>query len=372
MIDAHLLLDPLDELDAISPEIQGQLLTTLVDKDIITLEQAHQVLARHEVVGTWVGQILVSNGLCSRLELFTSWAECLGTTCVDLIERPPDPELMARTDTLALLTEHWVPFQRAETEEGSTLVIATADPGRVPYRRITQDFPGDEVQIVLTTDWDILQAVMGVGGPTIAHYAAEYLAETRPDLSARYGFSWTQKLVIAAIPLTMIGIALWNRLEGLAFLLTSLNIYFDISIATKALFCLVGSRALRREEERHLQEVIANGGESPRRRIPDAELPVYTILIPCYKEANVIGHVLRNIQGFDYPLSKLQVLVLLESDDTETIEAAKATRTPDFMRIVVLPEGEPRTKPRACNIGLTLTQGEFLVIYDAEDRPDPS
>ena len=41
------------------------------------------------------------------------------------------------------------------------------------------------------------------------------------------------------------------------------------------------------------------------------------------------------------------------------------------MRIVVVPDGQPRTKPKACNVGLSFAHGEFLVIYDAEDRPDP-
>ena len=73
----------------------------------------------------------------------------------------------------------------------------------------------------------------------------------------------------------------------------------------------------------------------------------------------------------DYPQSKLQVLLLLEADDIETIQAAKAARPPDFIRLVVVPPGGPQTKPKACNVGLSLAEGEFLVIYDAEDRPEP-
>ena len=44
---------------------------------------------------------------------------------------------------------------------------------------------------------------------------------------------------------------------------------------------------------------------------------------------------------------------------------------PGFVRIVVVPDGRPRTKPKACNVGLTFAKGEFLVIFDAEDRPEP-
>ena len=38
--------------------------------------------------------------------------------------------------------------------------------------------------------------------------------------------------------------------------------------------------------------------------------------------------------------------------------------------VVVVPRGEPRTKPRACNYALNFAKGSFAVIYDAEDRPE--
>jgi glycosyltransferase XagB len=43
---------------------------------------------------------------------------------------------------------------------------------------------------------------------------------------------------------------------------------------------------------------------------------------------------------------------------------------PSFMRIVVVPEGDPQTKPRALNYALSLARGDYVVIYDAEDRPE--
>src|SRR5690606_29333685 len=44
---------------------------------------------------------------------------------------------------------------------------------------------------------------------------------------------------------------------------------------------------------------------------------------------------------------------------------------PYWIRTIVVPAGTPQTKPRACNYGLALARGEFVVIFDAEDRPDP-
>jgi cellulose synthase/poly-beta-1,6-N-acetylglucosamine synthase-like glycosyltransferase len=62
----------------------------------------------------------------------------------------------------------------------------------------------------------------------------------------------------------------------------------------------------------------------------------------------------------------------MEEDDEETLAAARAAHPPEMIRFVIIPEGAPKTKPRACNVGLFFARGEFLVIYDAEDRPEPS
>ena len=129
-------------------------------------------------------------------------------------------------------------------------------------------------------------------------------------------------------------------------------------------------RQLRRMERRN----DPRHGAAPVglvRRLPDNELPVYTILVPAYHEANVVAKVIEHVGALDYPMSKLQVLLLMEADDADTIAAAKAARPPDHVRFVVVPAGGPQTKPKACNVGLALAEGEFLVIYDAEDRPEP-
>jgi hypothetical protein len=73
----------------------------------------------------------------------------------------------------------------------------------------------------------------------------------------------------------------------------------------------------------------------------------------------------------DYPTDKLQILFLTEEDDAETRAAIMAEQLPEHFQIVIVPDGEPRTKPRACNYGLLMATGDYLVIFDAEDKPDP-
>jgi cellulose synthase/poly-beta-1,6-N-acetylglucosamine synthase-like glycosyltransferase len=105
-------------------------------------------------------------------------------------------------------------------------------------------------------------------------------------------------------------------------------------------------------------------------RLPDAELPRYTVLVPLYKEANVLDPLVSHLSRLDYPEDRLEILLLCEADDAETIDAVREGSMPDQFRLVVCPEGSPKTKPRACNFGLQQTTGELCVIFDAEDRPD--
>lgn len=103
---------------------------------------------------------------------------------------------------------------------------------------------------------------------------------------------------------------------------------------------------------------------------PD-ELPMYTILCPLYKEAHVIPQFVSAISKIEWPKDKLEVMLLLEEDDHESIEAVKDMGLPKYVRVVVVPDSQPKTKPKACNYGLAEARGEYLVIYDAEDMPDP-
>jgi cellulose synthase/poly-beta-1,6-N-acetylglucosamine synthase-like glycosyltransferase len=65
------------------------------------------------------------------------------------------------------------------------------------------------------------------------------------------------------------------------------------------------------------------------------------------------------------------VKLLLEEDDAETRRAADDMDLPPCFEVVVVPDIGPRGKPRACNRGLARAKGQLLVIYDAEDRPEP-
>jgi cellulose synthase/poly-beta-1,6-N-acetylglucosamine synthase-like glycosyltransferase len=105
--------------------------------------------------------------------------------------------------------------------------------------------------------------------------------------------------------------------------------------------------------------------------VPDRELPVYTILAPLYREAHMLPGLVNALARLDWPAAKLDIKLVLEQADDETIAAARALSLPGNFEIVAVPAREPRTKPKALNYALPLARGEYLVIFDAEDRPEP-
>ena len=105
--------------------------------------------------------------------------------------------------------------------------------------------------------------------------------------------------------------------------------------------------------------------------LDEMALPVYTILLPVYREGNMLSGLIDSIEHLDYPKSKLAVKLLLEEDDRETRWAAEALSLPSYIQKLLVPEGQPKGKPRACNYGLLYARGYYCVIFDAEDRPEP-
>ena len=100
-------------------------------------------------------------------------------------------------------------------------------------------------------------------------------------------------------------------------------------------------------------------------------LPTYAVLFPLLKEAEIIGQLIEGLCRIDYPADRLQISLIVEEDDTCTQSAIARHMLPDHMRVVVVPQGEPRTKPRALNHALADASGAYVVVYDAEDLPNP-
>jgi cellulose synthase/poly-beta-1,6-N-acetylglucosamine synthase-like glycosyltransferase len=209
--------------------------------------------------------------------------------------------------------------------------------------------------LAIITPSALRRSMLRARGDTIAAQAADTLPREAPHLSAREGLSFAQCSVgLAALLLLGLGFVLWPRAtwQGLT---GSIGLVF------------LGVTALRLAA---IVEFISPHTPSlPRPR--DDALPVYTVLVPLYREVRVFPRLLAALARLDYPHAKLDVKFVVEADDAEMALCLAATDLPGWAEVIVAPPGLPRTKPRALNVALPLARGEFVTIYDAEDVPEP-
>ncbi|MGQ7383440.1 hypothetical protein ACTGY9_12415, partial [Streptococcus suis] len=64
-------------------------------------------------------------------------------------------------------------------------------------------------------------------------------------------------------------------------------------------------------------------------------LPVYTILLPVYKEDKLIRKLIWNLRSLDYPRGKLDVKLLIEEDDDKTLNAVRNLDFPANFETIV-------------------------------------
>lgn len=106
-------------------------------------------------------------------------------------------------------------------------------------------------------------------------------------------------------------------------------------------------------------------------RIDDAELPVYSVLIPLRNEAQMVTQLFEGLSRLDYPPERLDIKFVVEATSPSTVAAVRAGLGDPRFSLVVVPDAMPRTKPKALNYALPLCRGEYVVVYDAEDVPAP-
>lgn len=107
------------------------------------------------------------------------------------------------------------------------------------------------------------------------------------------------------------------------------------------------------------------------RLLNDTELPVYTVLVPLRDEAQMVGQLARAMRALDYPPEKLDVRFVVELRSPATITAVQHELYDPRFELLVVPDALPRTKPKAMNYAMPMVTGTFVVVYDAEDIPDP-
>ncbi len=104
---------------------------------------------------------------------------------------------------------------------------------------------------------------------------------------------------------------------------------------------------------------------------PKAPLPKVSILVPLFRETEIAHALIARLSRLTYPKCLLDVILVLEEEDELTQQTLAEIDLPPWVRPVIVPDGKPRTKPRAMNYALDFCQGDIIGIFDAEDAPDP-
>src|SRR6266516_2667920 len=186
-------------------------------------------------------------------------------------------------------------------------------------------------------------------------------APFQPEYSAFRTITGSQTVALSVIVLTwLLGVLIFRQGTLIATMAAIIELYMGLILVN----VVVSLNAFLRSPEEQIDEAIIHA-------LQDADWPSYTILCPLYQEAKVVPQFVQAMQNPSYSTDKLQILLLLEDDDAETRKALLGLSLPPHFKLVTVPAGSPRTKPKACNYGLMQATGQYIVIYDAEDIPEP-
>lgn len=291
--------------------------------------------------------------MCERA-LYRAVADDLGVTYVDRI----DPlKLVGRdTDLIGILGRQPGTMPVGLRENEYLNVVAATDRIDIPVLKgQLENAPDLKARLRVAMPSTMRSALFQRARENLGKYAATHLWEWGTEFSARVVVNTWQSFFFgisaAVLPLLLLTYTS-------AFLLT-LHVLSSIFF----LAC-IGLRFAA------ISTVNAAGPFNVKPMAAD-EMPVYSVLIALYKEAEVVPELLVSLSKLVWPRSKIEIKLVCEADDHETIAAIRAHPLRPSVEVVEVPQIGPRTKPKALSYALPTVTGEFVVLYDAEDRPHP-
>lgn len=206
----------------------------------------------------------------------------------------------------------------------------------------------DRQKTFLVTQDDFIEILERDFSQDNTNWAINHLKNISPNSSAK-NISYTKAL--AGFSIIFIGF--------LSFFINFFNILNNVAYLTQNILkTILFNRSLIISEKSQLANI-------------SDDLPIYSILIPLYKEEFKVKAILQAMSNMNYPKDKLDVKLIIEADDILTIRTIAVNNIPDYVQIIKVPFSLPRTKPKALNYAIPFVRGEYVTIYDAEDIPDP-
>lgn len=102
--------------------------------------------------------------------------------------------------------------------------------------------------------------------------------------------------------------------------------------------------------------------------ILDSSLPSYSIIVPAKNEGKIIGRLLDSLSQINYPAEKLDIVVVVDGSDDNTLEVCEEyARKQDNLQVIQKPLSAG--KPSALNFGIQHSIGDLIAIFDADNVP---
>ena len=334
-----------------------QMARMLTRSGLVSDEQLLAAMVEYARTGDPLDEILVAHGAISEDVRVAALSERYQLQRVGLTRFEPDYELARRLPEPLARRLQAIPV----AEAGETMLVAVTRPLDDDDDAAVVQALGRPVRQLLANRIDVDQLIQRVHSERYADVATSLLRDTDPDSSAHVVTTLAQRTVLmtAAVVTVLCGV-LWPGPTAIAVVGLCSALYLGVALYRVRL--TVHALGTRLETDVTDEELAA---------LDERTLPVYTVLVPLYREAGLVERLVRDLEALDYPRTRLDVKLLCEEDDVETVEAIRALSLPPHFHLVVVPDSLPKTKPKACNYGLQLASGAYCVIYDAEDRPDP-
>lgn len=321
----------------------------------------HQMARYARQAGVGGDEALISRGHVTDAEATAAVADHLEVPCVSRIEGlspPTDPGWRARAEWARGLLRTGV---HAGVTAGQRVVFTVAARGRA-VRRLARTLRADPqlaTRMRLIAPGALRRQVLAVAGEDLACQAAFGLREAAPERSA--GAVRTRRILgLLGIVLTVLALGAVLALDfTLLAMQAALSVIFLAWTALRLAGCVFDGRDTRDD-----------AAVTPRPALQERQLPVYTLLVPLYREAESVPRLIAALRALDYPLEKLDIKLVVEADDAQTRSAIARVGLPPQMEEVAVPHIGPRTKPKALNMALALARGTYVAVYDAEDLPE--
>ncbi|MGB7263716.1 MAG: glycosyltransferase, partial [Albidovulum sp.] len=296
-----------------------------------------------------IGDILVTRGWVSQADLMAALSVQWGAKTIDVLAKPPDARLLDRLGAEFCLRHGVLPWRQI----GGAVVIASARPENFNAMRAALPPAFGPVLMALAPEPDIHAALINTRQSALIRKAETRVAAEESCRSQ----TGERQTLWAFGGLAVLGGGMVLAPSALVLMLTAIAILSLLVFTGLKLVCLLS-------ELRHRPAPVL----PPQ---PLGQLPIVSMMVPLFRENDIAPRLVRRLGRIDYPKELLDVLLVVEDDDKQTQDALAARQLPRWMRVVIVPAGPIRTKPRALNYALDFCRGSIVGIWDAEDAPEP-